>query len=488
MAMKLSNRKLMIGGGVLAVVLLAWFFWPRNGNGREVTAVARGTIVQTIQVTGKTKPAQNIEMSFDRSGRIASAPVSVGDHVEPGQVLAALDSGDLYAQLKQQQAKLEALMKGARSEDVAVAQTAADKARSALDQALTDAYTNADDAVRNRGDQFFDNPHTDYALLSPSLITLDSLRRDINDRRQNIERTLSAWKKMIDNRSGSTSPLDEYRQANSALTEVKRYLEVLSSIVNSNYPNGINTATQLSGWRADLSAARSEVNTSLSELSSTFGSWQEEQNKLILKKAPPTSEDVKIEQAEIDGIRAQIAKNTIIAPIAGIVTRQDASVGETAAAGVNVITVMSDGKFEIEADVPEVDIGKVAMGDTATVTVDALPGQLWSGRVTYIEPAETIVNGVVNYKIKVALTEADPRLKSGLTANLMIETARLANVLYLPSYAIIENDLGAFVDREKADKKTERVPVKIGIRGGDGRTEIVSGLKEGERVVTGGPK
>ena len=72
--------------------------------------------------------------------------------------------------------------------------------------------------------------------------------------------------------------------------------------------------------------------------------------------------------------------------------------------------------------IPETDIGKVAMGDAVSMTLDAFSGETFTGTVFYIDPAETILQGVVDYKVKVSFNKPDTRLKSGLTANLDIQT------------------------------------------------------------------
>jgi HlyD family secretion protein len=217
------------------------------------------------------------------------------------------------------------------------------------------------------------------------------------------------------------------------------------------------------------------------------------QNKLALTLTTPEElligeANVEQAQAQADQIRAQIGKNMIISPIFGVVTRQDAKVGETANPGVNVVTVMSAGQFEITANVPEVDVGKIALGNKVTITLDAYSGEVWTGRVSYVEPAETIIDGVVNYKIKVSFDKADQQLKSGLTANLTIETVRKDQVLILPQYAIIENDRGSFVEKNLGNNQTAEVAVKIGIRSQDGKVEIISGVKEGDEVLNVGLK
>ena len=80
------------------------------------------------------------------------------------------------------------------------------------------------------------------------------------------------------------------------------------------------------------------------------------------------------------------------------------------------------------------------------MTFDAFPGETFTGKVFYIDPAETIESGVVDYLVKVSFDTPDPRIKSGLTANLDINTQTNQNALILPQYAIIQNASGTFVE------------------------------------------
>ncbi|MEK7062550.1 MAG: hypothetical protein AAB946_00790, partial [Patescibacteria group bacterium] len=115
--------------------------------------------------------------------------------------------------------------------------------------------------------------------------------------------------------------------------------------------------------------------------------------------------------------------------------------------------------------------------------------------------AETIIDGVVNFKIKAVMEAQDPRVKSGLTANLDIATLSKNDALVLPQYAIIENDSGTFVKRAivkpgssalanitSSNVKTEEIPVKIGLSSADGMVEILSGLSEGDQILNIGIK
>ena len=155
-----------------------------------------------------------------------------------------------------------------------------------------------------------------------------------------------------------------------------------------------------------------------------------------------------------------------------------------AQAGVSVMSVISAGNLEIEAYVPEVNIGKVSVGNLVTITLDALSGESFTGKVLYIDPAETVLDGVVNYKTKVSLDSSDERIRSGLTANLTVHSAERKAVIAIPRYAVSTVGDTSTVKKFLSDASdVTTTPVTLGLQGSDGNVEIVSGLAEGDVIV-----
>jgi len=224
------------------------------------------------------------------------------------------------------------------------------------------------------------------------------------------------------------------------------------------------------------------------------------QKNLALAKAGSTPEQIASQeaavrqaQASVQSVQVALSKTILRSPIDGVITVQGAKLGQivtvttASAANQSLISIISEKKLEVDAYVPEVDIGHLALGQPAKITFDALPGENFSGKVMEIDPAETVIGGVVNYQIKISLDSSDQRIKSGLTANLSVQTALKKNVILLPQYAILQNDNGIFV-RIPEGKTTKDVPVKLGIRGQDGSVEIVSGVEAGTEGVNIGMK
>jgi HlyD family secretion protein len=105
-------------------------------------------------------------------------------------------------------------------------------------------------------------------------------------------------------------------------------------------------------------------------------------------------------------------------------------------------------------------------------------------KVVKIDPAETVIEGVSTYKTTFIFTKDDERVKSGMTANIDILTAKKENVIFVPTRAVSSKNNEKFVQILTAEGPKD-VLVTAGLRGFDGNIEIISGVSEGDKIVTG---
>lgn len=509
------KKSLLISLLIVAVISGIYFSFFRSSPAPfELVKVTRGTITQEVIVTGKTKPLQDVNLAFERSGKASRIYAAVGDKVSEGQILAELDKTELSAQLSQaeanletQKAKLAELKTGTRPEEIQIQEGKVSSARIALSDArqnmidkIQESYTKSDDSIRNIADQFFNNPHSANPQVS-FLVADPTLKSRLENGRLEMEALLPAWRLSLD-QLGLDSDLAVYsRNAISNANKVKVFLDNSALAVNALTPSVSISQTTIDGWKANVSSARTTMNAALANLSAAREKMSGAEsnvvlaeNQLSLEKAGTAPDaiaaqeaQVKQAQANLESAQAQMSKAVIRAPIPGVITRQDVKVGEIVSANSPLISIISAGNLQIEANIPEVDIGKVMVGNPVRITLDAFPGEEFSGRVTYIDPAETIIDGVVNFRLTIVFNSADPRLKSGLTSNLNILTLTKSDVLILPQYAILEYDKGVFA-RVQSGKTTKEIPIVIGIRGQDSSVEIISGLNEGDEVLNVGFK
>ncbi len=524
---------------VLGLVLAVYFyFFRKTGPVYDFVLVKRGELVQEVSVTGKVKPAEEVELAFEKSGKVSGVYAKVGDAVEAGKPLVILNSNDLEADLAQaqaafessraqykqyeaalavQEAKLAELKIGTRPEEIQIQESKVESARISLNEAkknladkIQDAYTKSDDAVRNKVDQFFSNPRG----ASPSInftIGDSQLKVSIENGRSAAEKILTDWQSSLQNLT-ATGDLNSYAvSADNNLDAIKSFLDKVSLAVNSLTLNSTLSQTTIDAWKLDVSTARTNMNTGLTNLSTAVEEFKAAQtaltvaeNQLILEKAGNTVEQIAAQEAVVEQARAnlesqasqikqaeakvqsgrvQIAKNTLLSPIDGIVTRQDAKIGEIAAANGVVVSVISLADFQVEANIPEVDIAKVQVGEQADITLDAYgENVIFKSRVIKVDPAETVVESVSTYKTTLQFEQKDERIKSGMTANITIFSDKREGALYVPQRVVAARNGDKFVQVSTPNGIEER-KVVTGLRDASGNIEILSGLSEGESLV-----
>jgi len=494
---------------VIAVGSFAYYEVSSQRIPYRYVEAKRGTVLQVVDATGNVVAAENINLAFEKSGKVVRVSGDVGQSVVPGTVLVVLDSQDLAAQLAQavaaaktQEAKLNDLKNGARPEDVQVTQAQLDLNRQDLASAyatapdiLNDAYNKADDAVRKQLDAMFvsdeTNPQPTFQISDSQTLV------DITTGRQQMTVLLNAWKSDLSKLDVSSGD-----SMDRLLAESKTNLGSVQSFLNRIADALVTQLTlqqaQLDAYRINISTARAEVTAGLAgidtlqqKLSSQKLVIEQTQRQLELKQAGSTADAIAAQEAQVEAaqaaaasIRAQISKTYITSPLNGIVARNDAKVGEIVSPGVPLVTLISKSAFHIETYIPGVDMAKVRLNDNADVTLDAYGGDVhFVATVISIEPVETVMNGVSTYKTKLEFTGEDNRITSGLTANVHIETARRENVVTVPAQAIIRRNSDRFVLMKSGTAEPTEQKVVTGIEGSDGVVEVVSGLTADDQVV-----
>lgn len=482
---------------LLAIAGSAWWYLGSKNAKTEVVSITvmRGTVSQLISVTGKVKPASDVDLSFEKGGRVSYVYKQVGSRIGAGGALVSLENGDVSAQLAQaranakaQAAKLAELKNGARPEDILVSEVDVENAKNDVVNNIKSAYIASDDAIRNKVDQMMSNPRSTSPQFNYSLSD-SQLKNKIQNERQAAETMLVSWNTRLAELNNAPDILPYATEAKNNLQIIQSNLDSVALAVNSLQANSSISQTTVDAYKAAVLAGRTNVTNAMDSLAASVEKLRTAQSKLALKKAGTVKEQIDAQEAEVESadanvlnLQAQLAKTVIRSPIAGIVTRQDAKPGEIASAGAVLTSVISDAKYEIEANVAEADIAKIKIGDKAQVTLDAYGNDvIFEASVTNVDPAETVLDGVPTYKTTLQFKENDPRIKSGMTANTDISGEKRENVLFIPGRAISGKGTGKTVNL-LGNATTTEVMVQTGLRGSNGDVEIISGLSEGDKV------
>src|SRR5436190_3157774 len=232
--------------------------------------------------------------------------------------------------------------------------------------------------------------------------------------------------------------------------------------------------------------------------------------------------NVKIKQGALDKAKADLEHCTITSPVDGEVISRSVDVGQTVAASLQapvIFTIANDlTKMQIDANVAEADVGVVAVDQAVDFTVDAFPARTFHGKVVQVRNAPITVQNVVTYDTVIGVNNADLKLKPGMTANVSIMIEHKDNVLQIKNAALryrpaeagaaemtgpraVSNESkprtpngaqrGAGRERGTSARtvyvlsggRPQPVQIKTGISDGI-VTEVMEGLKEGDRVIT----
>jgi HlyD family secretion protein len=197
-------------------------------------------------------------------------------------------------------------------------------------------------------------------------------------------------------------------------------------------------------------------------------------------------------QAALDRAEEDLRNSTIVSPINGLVLSRDVQVGDAVSSilvlgsqATLLFTLGDVSDVYVLGKVDESDIGKVYLDQPARIVVESFKDKKFDGRVTKIQPFGKEKDNVTTFEVRVSIRNPGGELKSMMTANAEIILEEKHGVLLIPEAAVVyDKDRNTFVEvpDPAQDKGKRRVPIKAGISNGV-KTEIVSGLKEGEKVI-----
>ncbi len=246
----------------------------------------------------------------------------------------------------------------------------------------------------------------------------------------------------------------------------------------------------------DGGVALQQVDTAARDYDVSVAQVRTAQEQLSLIREKYTPEDLQSAEAEVRQTRAalriteaNLGYATIVAPMGGVVASVSTQQGETVTSGSaaaqapTFVTIIDLNRLQVDAYVDETDIGKVHVGQEATFSVDAFPDKEFSGKVTAIYPKALIQQNVVTYDVVIAIDNREGLLRPDMTTNTTITVAKREKVLAIPNQAVRREDGDRVVFLQDGDRLVRR-PVKTGWKDKT-YTEVLSGLKEGDRVAVG---
>ncbi len=489
---------------IFAVIILVIVIFAIAAGGNKPASLVTDTVERrdlraTVLATGTVTSTTDLSLSFASTGVVSSIQAKVGDKVTSGQVLAMLSNQSqlgavtqAQGSLKSAQAALSKLQQGATNEEIAVAETALASAKVSLENTKIEQatlVTNANRAMLNAGltikpaisgatPQYtptlsgtYVGPEGTYTITthggSAAYFNFSGVETGIGQTDVATAVPLGHYGLYLTFPAGFTSMGDKDWVVKIPNTESSAYLTAQNAYIAAQ-----------SAQTSAIASAQAVVDARTADLN--------------LKKAAARSSDIDAAEANVLSAQGNLQSaqaaynNTIIrSPADGTVTSVDVKVGELAAAQKEVMILQDVSKLYLEANINEADVASIAIGQPVEVTYDALgPDKKYTATISHIDPASTLVSGVVNYKIKAEIIGDTTSIRPGMTANMTIVVANHPGVLVIPSRAILDGETGKMV-RVVTDAKKgtySETPVTAGIQGDDG-TEILGGLSEGQTIV-----
>ncbi|MFO7742294.1 MAG: efflux RND transporter periplasmic adaptor subunit [Anaerolineae bacterium] len=439
-----------------AAGVLLWHFRFGGGgqeDGLQTAVVDRGSMTVIVTASGRIEPEARVDLTFDTPGRVAEVFVQEGDQVERGDPLARLEDDQLALQVEQAEAALASakaqlgqLLAGPRTGEI-------EQAEASLRAAS--AQLNAAEANR------------DQVAAGPTQAEIASARARVAQARTSQEVAQDAY-------DGIEEEGTKKEQANYDLYTAKQELAAAEAQLEN----------LLAGTDEDeLRAAQANVATAAAQRDAS----QAQLDQLL---AGPTDEEIAEVEAQVDQAEVALAlanfslrNATLSAPFSGVVSQINMTPGEMSPTRRPPIVLLDKSGFHMTISVDELDISRLKEGQSAEITLEALPDALVTGTVRTIAPIAGTESGVVTYDVVIALAATDAALRPDMTASATIVIEELADVLRIPTWAVrVDQETGQTFVYRRVREQIERVDVEIGARY-EGIARVLNGLSEGDELV-----
>jgi len=352
---------------------------------------------------------------------------------------------------------------------------------------------------------------------------IESADNDYKIARENYDQNLSDYKNSSYNADNATisSLLDETAATTKAIAQaIKSEINLLDFVTDYFANHNLRLYSMITSYRSSLKSYFSQTNSFVQNLASTQKSLQSNSQALIdaeisLKEKELSLADLKagadeleirskknaVQQKEeaLETAKQNLSLCSVYASFDGLIAEVNIKKGDTVSAASAAVALISQQNIA-EITLNEIDAAKVKVGQKTTLTFDALPEVSISGKVIEVDAVGTVTQGVVNYGVKIAFDTEEEKVKPGMSVTADIITDAKQDVLVLPNSAIKSQGNSYYVELVEASEEIKQQllantsgiilpqppkqqPVETGLSN-DLSTEIVSGLKEGDIVVT----
>lgn len=503
-----------------AVAVLSWFYFGKDVGfpiGVETGTVTRGHVEEVVNETGFVQDVRFADLAFQSSGQVKDINVSEGAVVVQGDVLMTLNDeraksevASAEARLRAEQIRLDEMLAGADASSRTVYERAVETARVALENAnnnLTQSTAQQNILVENAQHTMQssalqaslisdERENTQYVFTPPTLTGtyIGEEGKYIVELYSSNAQSGSSFKYHgIESGTGEVSTIAPMPLGTKGLRIQFPDNFASKTEWEISIPNKKSSVylTNLNAYNAAVKNREVAITTAENAVRSAESALAQAEAQLAQVAGAARTERIAAQRALIQQMSALVSQSktvyentSIKAPFSGVVANIRVEEGETINSGITVIELVSESAFEVIVNISEVDIAEINIGDKAIITLDAYDGVEFNGLVSEISPRVSVVGGVRVIPIKISLETNDPRMKDGFTAQVDIQSSLREGVLTIPSRAVYEDTDGKYVWVVEANATIKRTPVKTGLRGTNGFTEITEGVDEGIEIIT----
>jgi HlyD family secretion protein len=435
---KKSRKWIWIVLGIVVVIgaIVVWRVLSAQRNAAQVyedletEPYQRGDLSASIYGTGSVEPNQTAVLTWSTSGIVGDVNVELGQSVQKDDILMTLDPKSVSVDIMQ--ARIDVI--------------------------------NAQNALED----LYDNWETELAQAKLDLITAQDELDDLEH-----ERMVKDFKRCSDER---------IEELEDDLDEAERIYDFVQNEDNLEAINDIKaTLDYCRSNYTEREKAEAALEVELGE--SKMADMQERVN--ILSEGPDPDE-VTILETQLEIAQSRIDSILIEAPFDGVITELSAKPGDVVQMGGQALRLDDLSRLYLDVQISEVDIPQVKVGQTAGLVFDAYFEETFTGEVIEISPVGSATQGVVEYRVRVKMLDADENIKPGMTAAVNIVVEEKENIFVVPNTSIfsIDGQDHVFVQRSGS---FEAVPVTLGSYS-DYYSEVVDAdIDEGELIIVNPP-
>jgi HlyD family secretion protein len=493
-----------IGIAALGTVAVTQFKPAPKINLEKYTVVAKSAdLTDRITASGSIIPFQTANLSPKTAGRVSQLFVEQGDRVTQGQKIAQMENSQTQAEfaqaqanVQQAQANLNKAKNGTRVEEIAQSQAKLTQAQANFNKAKNGNRPEETAQVSAKLAQAQANLNLTRSIapqqIEQATAQISSATAKLKLAQAQVDRNRSLQKAGAVSQDKLDQATADYQTARANLLDTQQKLQQVrnSSQSEINQRQAAVTEAQQALRQSQLGSRSEDVASFVAQVEQAQAAYQQAKNGSRPEEIAQLTAALAVANAQLQAARSQLADTTVVAPFAGLITQRYASVGafvtpttsastSTSATSTSIVALAKD--MEVKAKVPEVDIGKIQVGQKVEVTADAFSDKPFQGTVRLVAPEAVVEQNVTSFEVRVALNNGKEVLKSGMNVNAVFSGKRTNNALTIPTVSVSSKrgQTGVYVTGENNEPMFKVIKVGTTVRD---KIQVLEGLKSGDRV------